>query len=136
MIRTMAGDILKGRRILLISPQPWDHLPISKHHYAEELAADNDVTFLEPPGPAGLPVLDIRMHPTLDRLRIATWRSFTFKVLRFHAYGAYRVAMRRNAAWLTRRLGRPDLVWCFDFNVFPDLDAFGPAQFCKTGGHR
>lgn len=117
---------LRGRRILVISPQPWDHLHISKHHYAEELAAENEVVFLEPPGDASLlPSLSLREHPSLKSLKTASWRPFTPKALRFHAYPAYRAAMRHNAAWLARRLGNPDVVWCFDFNVFPDLKAFG-----------
>lgn len=117
--------VLRGRRILLISPQPWDHLHISKHHYAEELARENDVVFLEPPGPAGMPQVETRPHPTLARLQIASWSPFAPKLLRFHAYPVYRGLMASNAAWLSRRLGAPDVVWCFDFNVFPDLAAFG-----------
>jgi hypothetical protein len=117
--------VLNARRILLVSPQPWDHLHISKHHYAEELARENDVVFLDPPGPAGIPRLEIRGHPTLSRQRIASWRPFTPKLLRFHAYPVYRAVVAHNAAWLSRRLGRPDIVWCFDFNTFPDLAAFG-----------
>jgi hypothetical protein len=117
--------VLKSRRILLVSPQPWDHIHISKHHYAEELARENDVVFLEPPGFAGIPRLKTRTHPTLNRLQIASWRPFTPKTLRFHAYPVYRAVMGRNAAWLSNRLGRPDLVWCFDLNVFPDLASFG-----------
>lgn len=118
-------EVLQSRRILLISPQPWDHLLISKHHYAEELAAENYVVFLEPPQSAGIPMFTLRPHPSLDRLRIASWRPFTPKMLRFHAYTAYRAIMRRNAAWLARKLGGIDIVWCFDFNVFPELDSFG-----------
>jgi glycosyltransferase involved in cell wall biosynthesis len=118
-------QVLKDKRILLISPQPWSHLPISKHHYAEELARDNTVYFLEPPGTTGIPQLESQQHPKLTRLRIITWRPFVPKVLRFHAYPIYCAAIASVARWLTRHLGQPDIVWCFDFNVFPDLRAFG-----------
>jgi hypothetical protein len=117
--------VLKARKILMVSPQPWNHLQISKHHYAEELARDNHVVFLEPPGAAGIPSLRTHTHPTLCRLQIATWRPFTPKLLRFHAYPVYCAVMARNAAWLSKRLGNPDIIWSFDFNVFPDLTAFG-----------
>ena len=40
---------LTDKAILLISPQPWNHVRISKHHYAEALAGHNNVLFLEPP---------------------------------------------------------------------------------------
>lgn len=39
------------KRILLISPEPWDHIAVSKHHYAKKLATmGNSVFFLNPPG--------------------------------------------------------------------------------------
>lgn len=117
--------VLRGKRILLISPQPWKHLQVSKHHYAEELAHENDVVFLEPPETAGFPRLTLKPHLTLARLQVASWTPFTPKVLRFHAYPLYRAAMRINAAWIAKHLGGVDVVWCFDFNVFPDLDSFG-----------
>jgi hypothetical protein len=41
---------LVNKRILIISPEPWDHIPVSKHHYARALAAGrNTVYFLNPP---------------------------------------------------------------------------------------
>lgn len=120
----MQLDVLHAKRILLISPQPWDHLHISKHHYATELARENEVVFLQPPEAAG-PRLNLRPHTALRRLRIASWRPFTPKAFRFHAYPLYRFGMRWNAAWLAAQLGGIDVLWCFDFNVFPDLDAFG-----------
>lgn len=40
----------RNRLVILISPQTWDHLPVSKHHYARTLAAvGNEVYFIEPP---------------------------------------------------------------------------------------
>lgn len=41
---------LVNKRILIISPEPWDHIALSKHHYARTLASlNNDVYFLNPP---------------------------------------------------------------------------------------
>lgn len=38
------------KRILIISPEPWDFIKVSKHHYAQTLARkDNLVYFLNPP---------------------------------------------------------------------------------------
>ena len=39
----------KDKRILIISPEPWQHLFVSKHHYAIELSTNNKVYFLNPP---------------------------------------------------------------------------------------
>ena len=41
---------LVNKNILLISPEPWGELMVSKHHYALELANRNKVFFLNPPG--------------------------------------------------------------------------------------
>lgn len=42
---------LVGKNILLISPEPWNHVFVSKHHYAVYLGKrDNKVFYLNPPG--------------------------------------------------------------------------------------
>lgn len=120
---------LNGKRILLISPQPWDHLPVSKHHYAEELGCANAVMFLSPPD-FGLPPGAVYRRPTgktgVDEIR---WRPRVPRILRFHAPTLYGLLIaheaRRLVAWTG---GAPDLVWCFDFNTFPDLRAFRAAR--------
>jgi hypothetical protein len=39
-----------NKSILIISPEQWDHIPVSKHHYAGTLASNNNtVYFLNPP---------------------------------------------------------------------------------------
>ena len=41
---------LVNKRILIISPEGWDHIPVSKHHYARTLTTfNNTVYFLNPP---------------------------------------------------------------------------------------
>src|SRR5687768_3938179 len=46
---------LVNKRILIISPERWDHIPVSKHHYARTLATyDNTVYFLNPPSDRNL----------------------------------------------------------------------------------
>jgi hypothetical protein len=39
---------LRNKSILLISPEPWGKIRLSKHHYATELAKHNTVFFLNP----------------------------------------------------------------------------------------
>lgn len=42
--------MITGKKILIISPESWDHVFVSKHHYASELAScGNAVFFLNPP---------------------------------------------------------------------------------------
>ncbi len=100
-------------------------MPISKHHYAEALGQANRVWFLDPPDwsrPRGA----IRQQDTgVPGVTRVTWRPRLMHALRFHAYGLYRRLMWRDVHRLVRSLSdRPDLVWCFDFNTFPDLRAF------------
>jgi hypothetical protein len=42
-------DFLKGKNILIISPEAWGLSYLSKHHFALELAKQNKVWFLNPP---------------------------------------------------------------------------------------
>lgn len=42
---------MTGKCILIISPENWDHIKVSKHHYADVLSnLGNDVYYLNPPG--------------------------------------------------------------------------------------
>lgn len=42
---------ISGSNILIISPEPWDHIFVSKHHYAVHLAQKGaNVVFANPPG--------------------------------------------------------------------------------------
>lgn len=117
---------LRNKTILVISPQPWDHLYISKHHYARELGRrGNRVYFLDPPDEK----LDarVRVEPTgeegVSRVRYRPW--FPFRV-RFHARALYDFLLRYQIARILHAIGRPlDVVWCFDFNLFTDLRRFG-----------
>lgn len=118
--------MLTGRTILLISPQPWDHIFISKHHYASELGQTNDVFFLEPPVDGEGAGLDFRPAPGAQGVTLVSWRPGFPRRIRFHAYWLYRWLIAREARRIASSLGRaPDVVWCFDFNLFPDLGAFG-----------
>ena len=41
--------MIQNNSILLISNEPWGDIWFSKHHYANELSANNDVYFIDPP---------------------------------------------------------------------------------------
>lgn len=40
---------LKNKKILIVSPEAWSQLHVSKHHYAKHLSSHNTVYFLNPP---------------------------------------------------------------------------------------
>jgi hypothetical protein len=118
---------LSGKNILLISPQPWDHVFISKHHYAEELVrSSNTVYFLEPPSEMGKPGIRVRPHETIENLFLVSWRPFFPRIFRFHLYSFYKLLAALQAISISRKIRCSlDVVWSFDFNLFPNMKAFG-----------
>jgi len=121
---------LKHKNILLISPQSWDHVFISKHHYAEELAAQgNIVYFLNPPTEDRGHYhhhVTVQQHDTINNLFIVSWHPFFPRAIRFHFYRVYTCFVALQARMIVKKIGcNLDLVWSFDFNLFPNLNAFG-----------
>lgn len=119
--------LLENQSILLISPQPWDHLHISKHNYAISLAEQgNTVYYLEPPNPTLSSAVEIVPVAEHARLSVVRYRpSFPF-VLRFHARWVYDQLMQRQIRTILTAIARPiDVVWSFEFNLFTNLREFG-----------
>lgn len=116
------------RRVLMISPQPWDGLKVSKHHYAAELATlGHKVAFVQPPTVRGRPgaiSIEKTDAPGIERVSHTPLVPYELK---FHARSVFDWAMRIQARRITARLGgRPDVVWDFDNSYqFSDLRAFG-----------
>lgn len=105
--------------ILLISPEPWNHIFVSKHHYASHLAKrGNKVFFLNPP---------------LDQVScIETEYSNLFSV----EYKGFIKGLRFLPSFLQKRIIRKkfeelqllceikfEIVWSFDNSVFSDFSA-------------
>lgn len=109
---------ITGRTILLISPEPWEGLRMSKHHVAEALvAAGNRVCFLGPPDGGG-----VRLSGE-GALRVAHYRHWLPGVNRAPHWVQrwYHGALIHRLAAL---MGSPfDTIWCFDtsrIRFFPD----------------
>jgi glycosyltransferase involved in cell wall biosynthesis len=119
--------LFRDKAILVISPQPWEHIAISKHHYALELARrGNRVFFLEPPDASLSEAVRLRTAPESAAVTVVSYRPCFPFVLRFHARPVFDRLMRWQISRLLRAIGEPlDVVWCFDFNLFSDLRAFG-----------
>jgi glycosyltransferase involved in cell wall biosynthesis len=119
--------LLENQTVLLIAPQPWNHIHLSKHHYAVELARrGNTVYYLDPPDVTvsrGVRIDPVEHHPGI---RVVRYRpAFPF-VLRFHARPFFDLLMRRQIHAILSAIGQPiDVVWSFEFNLFSDLRAFG-----------
>jgi len=112
-------DPLKDKSILLVSPEPWEYLFVSKHHYAIELAKrGNRVFFLNPP--TGV----LRVHPTdYDNLQVVDYRGFWKGLHRMPKF-LRKHNQRQVFQKIEKLIGSGiDLIWSFDNSVFYDFDA-------------
>lgn len=117
---------LVDRCILLISPEPWDHIFVSKHHYAQHLAElGNKVFFLNPPSD------DFRIDSTgRKHLKVVNYKGFP-KGLRFMPTWLQRHFFKSQFERIQQLAGVSfDLVWSFDNSVFFDFKAL-PADVFK-----
>lgn len=110
---------LRNKSVLLISPEPWDHIFISKHHYAVSLGRrNNQVFFLNPPGKL----------KSVDDTKYKNVRSVHYKGfprgLRFYPGFLQQYFIRRRFHELEMLCNtRFDIVWSFDNSVFFDFSA-------------
>ncbi|MBX2939214.1 MAG: hypothetical protein KF880_03970 [Ferruginibacter sp.] len=117
---------LTNKKILIISPQYWGKMFVSKHHYAVELARrNNTVYFLNP--------IDIKptnrkeaikIHPVISEPNLyfvehRLWFPFQIK---FHATGLFHYLMRFHVKKLMAVIQQDfDIVWSFDLGDFIPL---------------
>ena len=107
-------SLFEGKRILLISPQEWDHIPVSKHHYAKELVQlGATVYFLEPPTHSGFrqKLVTRKIEGNLNAIRISLPGIGRLK---FHIPSLYFFFLEKGIKRLNRMLGPFDFIWNFD----------------------
>lgn len=120
---------LKNKNILLISPEPWDHLPLSKHHYAIHLAErGNRVFFMNPPERK---TPHIQVNTTkYDGLKTVDYKGFV-KGMRFLPKVIQKKMMSSKLKQISNACHVDfDLVWSFDNSVFFNFDGFSKNIFC------
>lgn len=102
-----------GKTILLISPESWSHLFVSKHHYAITLAEQNNVYFLNPPS-TGLSI----SPSAYKNLWIVNYTPF-IKGLRFFPGFVQTFLMKRKFKRIERLASTQfDCIWSFDNSLF------------------
>ena len=118
--------VLAKKRILLISPNEWGKMFISKHHYALELVRlQNEVYFLNPPDYQQKEYIKVEKVPSIRNLTIITYRPILPYFLRFHLRKIYDYLIRFEIRKLMKTLGEPfDIVWCFEGSLYGDLSYF------------
>jgi glycosyltransferase involved in cell wall biosynthesis len=109
-----------NKSILLISPERWDHLFISKHHYAIALAKQNTVFFLNPPGHCSQ--ITKTDH---QNLFIVDYTPFP-RGLRYFPDLIRKYFLKQKFQALKKLTNSKfDCIWSFDNSVFFDFSIFG-----------
>lgn len=108
-----------NKKILLISPEPWHHIFVSKHHYAIQLGnSGNSVYFLNPPSKS----LIVRKSEHAN-VFIVDYKGFP-KGLRFYPQFLQKIIKKQIYNKLQKKCDTTfDIVWSFDNSVFFDFRA-------------
>lgn len=115
-------SFLNGKTILIVSPQAWGTMFLSKHHYAVELArAGNRVFFLNPPVDSLSDQVVITPSKEYEGLFIIQHKLFFPYNLKFHAIPVFHFLMRWQIRKILNAISVPlDIVWSFDIgNLYP-----------------
>lgn len=106
---------LINKTIIIISPEPWSHIHVSKHHFAKRLLErGNKVCFLNPPTTSWT----LR---EVNRLLVVNYPKFP-RGLRFYPPLIQRYFMKKYFSNIEDLIGQKiDVVWTFDNSVFFDL---------------
>lgn len=113
----------RNKKILIISPQEWDHIKVSKHHYALELAKrGNEVYFLNPPSKT-YEYLSFRKTKITDQLSLIENSLFFPYQLKFHADWLFKKLLRLHVKRILNFIGQVDIVWSFS-SYYTNLRAF------------
>jgi hypothetical protein len=115
----------KNKTILIISPNEWGNLYISKHHYAIELSKKgNSVFFLNPPNHNLKTKIEI-IQTEYPNIKVVNYKTFFPYKIRFHLRFLYDFLMNIQIKRILKKINsKIDIVWCFDFNLFSDLKVF------------
>lgn len=110
-------------KVLLISPQHWGTMRVTKHHYAIELAKlGHDVFFLEPTEASWKwNQTSFRIIPSdAEGVKLVKQQINVPYNLKFHLKGLFDWFIQRHIKKLEKQLGPFDLVWSFDLtNAMP-----------------
>jgi len=115
----------ENKTILILSPEKWGDMHISKHNYAIELSKNNRVFFFNPPvRQIGL-TTTISIHNDYNNLHIVNYKLFSPYVLKFHLRLIFNYLFNLKIKSILRKIKtKPDVIWSFDLGLFPDLNLF------------
>jgi len=126
--------MLSGKNILLISPQPWGGLFVSKHHYAVALARRGNNVFFLCPIPlesnqsAKVKIVPVPGYKRLFLIEHKLWFPFQIK---FHFKGLFDVLMGLHLKRILRTVKKEfDIVWSFDLGDYFPFRFFSEKVLC------
>ena len=117
---------LKNKTILIISPQPWSNMFVSKHHYAIELMRrGNTVFFLQPQS-----IIPPSTKKDFPNLYILSSPKFFGDFLRFHYRPLYKIILSIHLKKLAQKIKTPiDVVFNFDnTGKYTDISMFNSTK--------
>lgn len=122
--------ILQGKKILVLSPEHWGNIMISKHNYAVALARRGNTVYFFNPIDESMKPGGLTVSPTpFPGLSVVQFRPWFPLLLKFKARKIYDLLMRLELKRVLKKLSvKPDIVWDFNCSYeFPDLSVFGAA---------
>ena len=124
--------ILKNKVVLILSPQAWGNMFLSKHHYAIELAKlGNEVYFLNPPQQQkinnNIEILESNVIKSLYLIN----HSLSFpKTIKFKFYHLFHFLMKLHIKKLRKEIGKEiDIVWSFDLGSYYPFKYFSKKSY-------
>ena len=119
----MSNFKFENKTILILSPEKWGKMKLSKHHYAIELAnKQNEVYFMV----LDQDVRNIEVEKTeFENLFVIKYNtSFPYKI-KFHFRRLFDFLMKFQINLILKKIAKPvDVLWCFDFNLYSNLNYF------------
>lgn len=122
-------DSIENKTIVVLSPQPWNNLYISKHHYARALALNNKVIYISAPGNEKTN-FKLEQPDAALNLFVLHWNVSIPDALRFHLNPLYKFFVKRKLLSILPKIA-PQIDICFDFGSYQQYDSIRwfPAGF-------
>jgi glycosyltransferase involved in cell wall biosynthesis len=113
------NSFFENKIVYIFSPQPWNYLQISKHHYARELAKKNQVYFIEPPKHGNW--FSLSMDEIHKGLIVVQYCLAVPGFLRFKFPRLYKIILKNYLSNILRKQILPADV-AFDFGCYQQFD--------------
>ncbi len=113
---------LRNKNILIISPNYWGKMMVSKHHYALELAKrENTVFFLNPPD---FKKKYFELDKVEENLHVISYKPI-FRGKRYLPSTVFKLMLYVQIQFLLKKIqNRIDVVWSFDSSIYLNLNWF------------